>query len=151
MLGPDGMDEGCEEFPNLQSLPERVKGVDISSLTVYWVDGIHCLGVSPLEKSMKVALDNVIGDLSGHCAKVCPLEDTGLMKHLAHATDVWACMLHQGNPNTLPKFLWASQKWSNFLLECKSLLVEETIILHWLLLITWQLPLEAGCHLLQCK
>ena len=119
MLGPDGMDEGCEEFPNLQSLPERVKGVDISSLTVYWVDGIHCLGVSPLEKNMKVALDNVIGDLSGHCAKVCPLEDTGLMKHLAHATDIWACMLHQGNPNTFVSHMQNGQPFSAIWELCK--------------------------------
>merc|ERR1712137_492156 len=64
MMGPDHQDEGCEEFPSLQNLQEKVKQVDLSTLKVYWIDQIPAAGLSGVESSLNQALHRALSELA---------------------------------------------------------------------------------------
>ena len=99
MMGPDGKDSGCIEFEHLNNLEEKVKQVDISELTIYYLDSIDSFKLSNMDDELKESLYSAVNELSKTC-KVVNIKELDKFKHLSNAVDIWSCMLHEGNPVT---------------------------------------------------
>ena len=104
MKGPDGIDNGCISFEHLDNLEEKSNQVDITSIKVYYLDGINSFKISKLDDELHTALHNVVSHLSNTC-EVINLKDTENFKTLSNAVDIWSCMLHAGNPVTFTSLM----------------------------------------------
>ena len=98
VLGPDGKDSGCEEFPHLRNLVKLKNQVDVKKLTVYYLDGIDNWMVSETSKEMKEALRKVTNFFQTNASEVIDLKPTKKLSGLKKAVDIWSSMLHEGNP-----------------------------------------------------
>ena len=120
MMGPDHQDEGCEEFPSLQNLQEKVKQVDLSTLKVYWIDQIPAAGLSGVESSLNQALHRALSELAKLQCPVTQVQLNHSLKDLKYAPDIWSSMLYKGNPYSFAYHMgegkpfyamWELMKW----------------------------------------
>lgn len=111
MMGPDGIDGGCDEYPDLHDIETKVKNVDLSSLKVFWLEDIRNFQVSSLEIELKEALHNAVSEMSKH-SEIISIRDIKALSSLNDGIDIWSCMLYKGNPVTFKSLMADSKPFS---------------------------------------